>query len=387
MKKLILIIIVFSTLQVFSQTQIGTGNSRMQITYRFSSFANYRSGWDSAYLDRKQNKLFLRNAQLLLKGTFGKNTEFDFGLDGAQLISKANDPQNPALVDANLTYKGLGFVDLILGYGKVPYSRNNFVSFFESPFWQRPEIVGGAFFSRRDVGVSFHKSLLRNTINLFGGVYNGLGESSLLGLNDPSGKFEYISRVEYSYPSRYRYKEIDERISVIPMFSIGVNGRYTNKVLPVGENFAALTQGEFLTKVISGEKYTYGADAAFQYRGISAQFEIHQLRMQPSDSTSLLYNKISKSKAGGKILSGGFFGQLNYYNLKARSTVSVRYEELNMNDLVPGYFARWGFAYSYQIKGFNSLLKAQYFYNQKEESLIDNLNHKHQFRVGIQIII
>jgi hypothetical protein len=144
MKKLILIIIVFSTLQVFSQTQIGTGNSRMQITYRFSSFANYRAGWDSAYLDRKQNKFFLRNAQILLKGTFGKNTEFDFGLDGAQLISKANDPQNPALVDANLTYKGLGFVDLILGYGKVPYSRNNFVSFFESPFWQRPEIVGGA---------------------------------------------------------------------------------------------------------------------------------------------------------------------------------------------------------------------------------------------------
>jgi len=387
MKKLLLILLSFSAVQAFSQIQIGDGNSRIQLTHRFSSFANFRTGWDSGYVDRKQNKFLLRNAQLLLKGTFGKNTEFDFGIDGAQVISKANDPQNPALIDANLTFKGLEFVDIILGYGKVPYSRNNFVSFFESPFWQRPEIVGGAFFSRRDVGVTLHKSLLRNTINLFGGVYNGLGESSLLGLNDPSGKFEYISRAEYSYPARFRYKEIDERISVIPMFSVGVNGRYTNKVLPVGENFAALTQGEFLTKVISGEKYTYGADAAFQYKGISAQFEIHQMRMQPADSTNLLYNKISKSKAEGKILSGGFYGQVSYFNLKLKSTISVRYEELNMNDLVLGYFARWGFAYSYQIKGFNSLVKAQYFFNQKEEALIDNLNHKHQFRIGIQIII
>ncbi len=88
----------------------------ISITARSSFYLNQRWGWDSAYTDRKQNKFFLRNAQLQIRGNAGKHSRFYFGFDIAQIISKGNDPQNPALLDASLQYQGFSFADILLGY-------------------------------------------------------------------------------------------------------------------------------------------------------------------------------------------------------------------------------------------------------------------------------
>ncbi len=365
------------------QAQEDMGNISMNA--RSSFYLNQRWGWDSAYTDRKQNKFLLRNAQLQIRGNAGKYSRFYFGFDIAQIISKGNDPQNPALLDASLQYQGFSFADILLGYDKVCYSRNNQVSFFDSPFWQRAEISGGAFYGRRDIGITLHKKLFRKKLGLWAGVYSGLGEAILQGLNAPSGKYEYVMRAEYSWPVVVKYRELDESHSVIPVFSAGINGKYCDKSLPAGEIFAAGTTGEFGSKVINGEKYTYGADVNMMWQGFSVQAEIHQLRMQLRDSTDGLLNGLPNIVTNRTVFTGGFFIQSNYFSKKLQSGISLRYEELNYNDLVNGYFARWGVAACWKPKKSKCMLKAQYFYNLKEEAVIDNLNHREQIRIGLQI--
>jgi hypothetical protein len=360
-------------------------NENLSINARTSFYLNQRWGWDSAYTDRKQNKFYLRNAQLQLRGNAGKDMRFYFGFDIAQIISKGNDPQNPALMNASIAYKGLKAFDLLIGFDKTCYSRNNQVSFFDSPFWQRSEIVGGALFSRRDLGITLHKDFLNKRLSLWGAMYSGLGEAILLGYNAPSGKYEYVARAEYSWPVAVKYKELDETGMVLPVLSAAINGRYSDKSLPVGQNFASGTTGDFGNKVINGEKYTYGADVNMMWEGFSVQAEIHQLRMQLRDSSDALLNGLPNRITKRNDFAGGFFVQGNYFHKKWKTGLSVRYEELNYNDLVAGYFARWGVAACWKPKGTKVMLKAQYFYNLQEETAIDNLNHKEQLRIGMQI--
>lgn len=383
MNKFLLLIFALLHFSVILRAQDDQGN--ISINARSSFYLNQRWGWDSAYSDRKQNKFFLRNAQMQIRGNAGKHTRFFFGFDIAQIISKGNDPQNPALLDASIQYQGFSFADILLGYDKVCYSRNNQVSFFDSPFWQRAEITGGAFYGRRDIGLTLHKKLLRKKLGLWVGVYSGMGEAILQGLNAPSGKYEYVIRAEYSWPVVVKYRELDESHSVIPIFSAGMNGKYCDKSLPAGEIFAGGTTGEFATKVVNGEKYTYGADFSMMWQGFSLQAEIHQLRMQLRDSTDGLLYSLPNSVTKRTVFTGGFFIQGNYFSKKLQSGLSLRYEELNYNDLVAGYFARWGIAACWKPKNSKCMLKAQYFYNLKEETVIDNLNHREQIRVGLQI--
>ncbi len=216
-------------------------------------------------------------------------------------------------------------------------------------------------------------------------MYSGLGEAILQGLNAPSGKYEYVMRAEYSWPVVVKYRELDESHSVIPVFSAGINGKYCDKNLHAGEIFAAGTTGDFGSKVINGEKYTYGADVNMMWQGFSVQAEIHQLRMQLRDSTDGLLNGLPNSVTNRTVFTGGFFIQGNYFSKKLQSGFSLRYEELNYSDLVAGYFARWGVAACWKPQKSKCMLKAQYFYNLKEEAVIDNLNHREQIRIGLQI--
>jgi len=87
------------------------------------------------------------------------------------------DGENPGLMDAYVKYKGLKFIDIQVGYGKTPYSRNSLVPFFLSPYWQRAQITRGDIFSRRDIGVTLSQSFWKQRINVYGGIYNGIGEN------------------------------------------------------------------------------------------------------------------------------------------------------------------------------------------------------------------
>ena len=377
--------IVFGAQLSFAQLTLGNGEHVMEFSGGISTYYNQRMLKPES--DNKNKDRFrLRDAQLQIEGRYKNVLEYELQVDFVDLASFSTgeiDPENPGLMDAYVIYKGLGFVDVQMGYGKHYYSRSSLVPFIYSPYWQRAQLVRGNMFSRRDVGVTLMRDFWRQRINAYAGVYTGLGEISLRGDNDATGQPEFVGRVDVAFPSRYRYRDIDDRITPIPMFQVGVNGRYMNKPLPEGRSFPAFSTGEFGLKLVNGERYAYGFDAAMQYMGFSAQFEIHQLLMRPQLENDALFQGYTLEQTDGYVLAGGFVSQLNYFHKKWKTIYSVRYEELDLSDLFPGRSQRLSVALAYQIKGFDSMIKFQYF-NILEEESIDPIRWTEQFRIGWQ---
>jgi len=386
MRKIFLFCFLIFSVVASAQLTISNGQHVLEISGSISTYYNHRILKPESD-NRNKDRFKLRDAQIQLEGRIKDLYEYELQVDFVDLAQSAAgliDPENPGLMDAYIRYKGLSFVDVQVGYGKLHYSRSSMVPFIYSPYWQRAELVRGDIFSRRDVGVTLMKALWKQRINVYAGVYTGLGELSLLGDNDASGKPEYASRVDFAWPARYRYRDIDTKISPVPMFAIGVNGRYSNKRLPTGRSFPTNSQGEYGLKLTNGERYVYGFDATFQFKGFSAQFEMHQLRGQPQFVGDYQLQGYSPEQNGGYFLAGGYVSQVNYFCKKIKTIVSVRFEELDLNDLVPGNSQRLSGAVAYQIKGFDSMIKFQYFNILKEES-IDPIRWTEQFRIGWQL--
>ncbi len=364
-----------------AQIALTNGPHSLEISGRISTYYNYRF-LKPGESNRRKDRFSLRDAQLQIEGRIRNHIEYEFQIDFADLALDVADPENPGLMDAYVQYNNK-IANIRVGYGKLPYSRSSLVPFIYTPYWQRAELVRGDVFSRRDVGVTLSKEFFRQLVNIQAGVYTGLGELSLDGDNDPSGRAEYIGRAEFAWPSRYRYRDIDSRVSPIPMFTAGINGRYSNKSLPDGTFFPAGAGGEFGLKVIDGKRFIYGADIAAQYKGFSGQFEIHQIRNTPSKSSSVHFYGLPDSITGGYFITGGYIVQLNYFSKKFRTILSSRFEELDLNDLVAGNSQRLSFAAAYQFSAFRSMLKLQWWSIVEEES-IDPQNWTEQMRVGWQ---
>ncbi len=364
-----------------AQVTIGNGDHTLEISSRISTYYNQRY-LKEGYDDNKKDRFKLKDAQIKLEGRVGKIWEYQLQVDLADFASGETDASDPGIMDANVTYKGLSFMDVKLGYGKLPYSHSSMVPFHYTPYWQRAEINRGDFFSRRDVGLTLSKAMWKNRVNVYAGAYTGLGELSLQGENDASGDPEFVGRVDLSYPASSKYREIDYVHSPIPLFTIGFNGRYADKTLPEGESLPDDAEGDYGFKVINGKKYVYGMDVSIQYKGFSGQFEIHQIKGEPQDDDDDLFLGYTKEQADGYFKAGGYYGQLNYFAKQIKTILSVRYEELNLSDLVDGDSKRFNAALDYQLEGFNAMVKIQYFKICQEESL-DELKWHDQLRIGM----
>lgn len=371
---------------LFSQLSISNGVHNIEITGAISGYYNYRV-LKPGETDMKKNRFRLRDAQIQIEGRIGRKWAYELQFDIADMAQGGGlvDGENPGLMDAYVEYKGIPYFDVRAGFGKTPYSRGSQVPFIYSPYWQRAQIIRGDVFARRDIGVTFSKSLWRQRINLYGGIYNGLGEMSLRGDNDASGGLEYIVRADIAYPVRFRYQEIDTRHVPIPMFQLGLNGRYSKRNLPAGASFPAFASGAYGLTVLDGERYLYGLDFAAMYKGLSLNFEIHQYRGQPRNPNSLLLQGLPVEQTERYFLAGGFVAQLSYFIMPLKTIVSARYEQLDLNDLVNGRSDRASLAFAYQIDGFSSMIKMQFFQVMREES-IDELSWTEQFRIGWQFL-
>lgn len=363
---------------ILAQISFSNGNHNLEISGMTTTYYNYRD-YKSGETDFEKNRFKLRDAQIQLEGRVGKDYEYELQFDIVDLALGSNDPENPGLMDAYFIYKGLEILDIKVGYGKVPYSRSSLVPFAYSPYFQRAELARGEFFNRRDVGVTLQSSLLSQRLNIYAGTYTGLGERTLRGDNDASGNLEVMGRIDFAYPSRYRYRDIDTRHVPVPMFAIGLNGRYSNKFVDAREGLGLAITG--------GEKYTYGVDFSFQYKGFSAQLELHQLRITPNE------NNIDRLQGfegeTDYFLAGAYLAQLNYYAKPLKSVFSVRFDELDQNDLVRGNTRRLSFAYMFMLDSFNSAIKMQFTNILDEEEtgqVIDDLNWDSQFRIGWQLM-
>jgi hypothetical protein len=89
---------------------------------------------------------------------------------------------------------------------------------------------------------------------------------------------------------------------------------------------------------------------------------------------------------GGYIIAGGLTAQANYFSKPIKTIFSVRFEDYNFNDLVIGVNRRIGGAIAYQLDGYKSMIKLQYFRPLEEEPSYDDLNWNQQIRIGWQYI-
>ncbi len=373
---------------VQAQVSFSTGEHNIEISSRISTFYNQRFLKDGES-DRDKNRFRLRDAQLIVEGRISDQWEYEVQVDFADIGANNSgdiDPENPGLMDAFVTYKGLDAFNIKVGYSKLPYSRSSLTPFPATTYWQRAQFVRGDFFSRRDVGLTLYKDFWKKRVNAYAGIYTGLGESSISGGgdNDASGNPEFIGRVDLSYPAPMKYRQVDYVHTPIPLFAIGINGRFANKNLPEGEDFPDGAAGEFGLKLIDGKKYTYGMDFTFQYRGFSGLFEIHQIKAEPQNENDALFLGLTPDQTEGKILAGGYLSELSYFFKDIKTIVSVRYEQLDLNDLNIGDSKRFSGSLAYQLKGFDAMVKLQYFNNLNEQESLDPLDWNSQLRLGLQ---
>jgi hypothetical protein len=268
--------------------------------------------------------------------------------DLADFVSGSVQDEDNGLMEAHVTYSPLGSgTEIKFGFDKVCYSRSSLTSLYSIPFFSRAEVVSGDFFARRDVGLLITQGFLNDRILLYGGVYTGLGEASLGGDNEASGKLEYIGRVEFSYPSKFRYNDIDDKISQRPMFSVGANARYAEKQTDSGI--------DYFIKTINGKKSVIGFDSAFQWKGFSFLYEIHKAQLIPNDTMRV-------SNSGGNYFdAGGYLIQAAYKIRPWRSVFAIRYDELNPNDLLQNDINRSiTYAYMFKIPSSNTSLLINY---------------------------
>ncbi len=353
-----------------SQLSISNGKHVLEISGMASAFFKYRVMKPGFQFDKKNNLFELRDAQLQLEGRVGNVIEYELQADFADLFSGLNDPENPGLMDAYFMYKIPKAIGITAGFQKTPYGRGNFVPFLFSPFIQRAEIARGQIYSSRDVGVTLSYSCWKQLLNFYAGVYTGQGELILKGSNDVSGKFEYIVRADVAYPVRNRYHDLDENNSPIPSFSVGINGRYSEKSGTVND--------EYRLRIINGKKYTYGADLSVKYKGFSLQAELHQLFINPNDPSRLMGYPTNYFRAGG------YYVQLSYTNKKLKSAFAARFDELNQNDLVRGYQRRFTASYCFMLKPYTQMLKFNYtrILSEEDALIYEPLKWRDMIRVG-----
>lgn len=385
-----------STNSSFAQEpfKISSGNNVMELGGIVSSYLNWRTYPTGITPKLQNNTIKLKDARIDLNGKFDKDFDLHFQVDFAG-FSTPFDPVNPLINDAYINYKGLRkFFNLRVGYGKVPYSMNSMVDHEWTPFWERPQVTKGDFFSRRDIGMRIDRTFWKEKIRAYAGIYTGAGEVALAGSNDPSGSFEYIGRFEIGYPERRKEYEaiLDTKNSTIPNIQLGLNGRYSKRNLPSGTAFitgesGALVDSPFNFKVIDGKKFIYGADVSLAYRGFSVQTEFHILKGIPQYTNNPLLNFTPLEKNNGYFRAGGWFVTVNYYSHLLKSILATRYEQLDANDLIPGHSQRMAFSYCYMINHFNSMLRLEYDKILSQTEYINTTSYNGQFRLGWQFVI
>lgn len=374
--------------------KINNGKHALAITGVFSTYMNWRDYPAGATSKPEKNTFRLKDARFGLEGQVGDEYEYKLQLDFGAFNNSVIDPASPPLYDASFSYKGFKkFAKITIGYGRLPYSLSSLIEHEWSPYWTRAEIVKGDCFARRDLGLKLTRSFWKDRITAFAGVYTGVGEVVLTGTNDPSGSYEYVGRIEASYPNKMPKEYADTKVSQQPNFALGLNARYSNRSLPAGTTFLTGQVGALLDdtalnfKVINGKKWVYGADVSFAYKGFSAQFEGHIINGTPQNSNDALLVGLPKSLTGGEFRAGGWFAQANYYSKPIKTIFSVRYDELNANDLVSGLSKHLAASLCYQLSGYHSMIRAEFFRNLSQTESININKWDNQWRVGWQLQI
>ena len=373
----------------FSSFTLGSNSNTLQIGGRISGYYENRD-LKSGVTNLSHNGFAMKDGDLDILGKTSSKFIYEFHLSVLDLASAAAtqntaDPAAPGIKAAYVAYEGLK-VHIKFGFDKLPYSLSSIAPEHLTPMWSHSNLIGGDLFSRRDFGLTLNTRLLQNHLTLYAGAYSGMGENFFEYGNDASGTFQYVGRAEYSFTGKMKYRLVDEDVSVKPQFRIAINGRYEDKTQPAGQTIGVDAPGMYGTRIIDGKQSVIGGDFIFLYKGFSAAFEVHRLQLTPKDSTNSLFDGSSSKVNKGVINGGGFLTMVSYNYPKLNSVLTVSFENVNANDLVPGDQQWFSIGYAYLINGFNSCFKAEFYKPTLEDVNSNPLKYNSQFRIGYQLV-
>jgi hypothetical protein len=381
---------------IFSQVSLTSSDQKtsLQIGGLFSAYYNLRL-LKPGYDNYKHNEPGLKDMELDFWGKSSEKFVYELKVNFAELIADAASggvtgnafsPDDPGLKSGYVMYKGFP-VHIKLGWDKLPYSQSSITDTYETPYWSRDLLTGGDMFSRRDMGLTLSSSFLDERINIYGGAYSGVGEYFIYnGDNDASGQPEYVGRIDFSYPEKYDYKAIDIAGATVPKFRIGANIRYTNKTQPGSNTLSSTILGDYDLNIVDGKKTVYGFDFSGEYKHFSVQLENQMIRLLPVSQSDKLFGGTAQSVNQNKVNAGGWVGAINYNWKNINSVFSVKYENVNLDDLIYGNEENLYVGYAYLIKGWHSCLKAEWVRPLKEDVNSDPLKYTNNFRIGLQIM-
>ena len=344
-------------------------NGSLEVSGWLTTFYYHRF-YPSGTTDFKKNRYSLDFAVLKLDGVVNKIWNYQLQLNNAALFDpEANDG---FLMDANASLNPLNDrLEIKIGWMKLPFSKSSLVPMSESPFLQRPAISRGTF-ARRDAGLLVRYSLFNKLINVYAGSFTGLGAKTLIGDNDESGNMEFVGRLECSYPARYRRTEVDFVHNVLPVFSLGADVRYANKKTSFGDNYAF--------EVLDGSKLAYTLNADLAFKGLSVHSEYLGMKLKPNNKELLLTKPTDYFRAGGLNAS------VNYFFKKYKTSLAIRYDEINPNYLIKGDSeATLSFAGNYHLDGLKSVVKVHYWKRIKDKNAT-SIWAEDQIRLAYQLM-
>src|SRR5205823_6351097 len=108
-------------------------------------------------------------------------------------------PKDNPITECHITYKiPCAGIDVKVGYMKVPFALNSLSDKLNLAFLQRTKFDNSDYDPRRDAGIQLYKDFWHKRIKIWGGIFSGMGENIIYGIQDPQGRFEYAGRVELS---------------------------------------------------------------------------------------------------------------------------------------------------------------------------------------------
>ena len=395
----------------FAQHTFTNGANTLEISGYLIAFYQYRMPNPATppSSDLHNSTFQLDDARFNLKGYAHGRIKYEIEMNFVDIMTIAFGGtaaiKHLPLTEANVSYIN-PYVNVKVGYFKVPFSSSSLVDKVPSPFMQRTLIADGDYFTRRDAGILLSHDFWHQRVSVTAGVISGMGEAIILGKGDPNGMPEEVARIQLSN-AHYRDEEFDTRNLSKPLFRIVADFRYSNKTqymgtgLPLTDKTDLANHGNFDTTApwanqpvrnINGQKYSYGIEAAFMWHGFSAQFERNVGIMKPheylTDATTKdnLYAYLQHKFNTNYFKNGGYLIQANYFNRKLWSGVAVRYTEFQPFDLAEGQEQRtMSFSYNFFMKPYNLTIKLHYDYRFNLPSSGVKWNND-QFRGGVQYV-
>jgi phosphate-selective porin OprO/OprP len=263
--------------------------------------------------------------------------------------------------DAWINYRFVEEAQLQAGQFKMPFSRGELTSDGALQFVDRSNAVD-SFKPSYDIGAMVQGKAAGGKLAYNAGLFNGTGQSGTRTTNSGA----WAARVVFNPFGEMRYSEPDLENTPTPLLALGAgyfantlkrNGNATfldtSSTLPayagtsgwLGKAAANTAIFDNTERVDVG---TYGFDAAFKWRGLSAAGEYFGGKAEGQD-------------LGRTVKARGYYGQAGYFLLPKKLEVAARYSSVDPNrEKTQDLQVEVTGAVSYYFQGHNLKLQGDY---------------------------